>query len=464
MSWPGRIESEEPMKLARGMHRQVWGSEGVPSVVKWSGRLWEWEGVRWTEVGHEELVGLTWRWLEDKEMNMGQGVTKRLQPSGTLVRDTLEALLMGVVQQIEGKTVPFDLKEREEGDGRTVTFEDVVVDVGEWARTGVETVRRREKGWFDPVTVPVRWEEARKAGAERYERALGEWGGQDKDWNELVERMFGYALMGTREWQKMFLLWGVARGGKGVGMEILKAMMPRQVMSVSLKRLMDSFGQDGLERARVLNVTEATNLGALGGNQAGGVLKEVATQDEIQVRAPYQRQRQVRPQALVVMQGNQMPNLTNEGDALMGKVVLVPYDHSFKGREEFGLAARITRQELGGVARRWVEAAVRLAGADAGAAWPRLERVRVVEDEFRGMMNPLDKFLEWGFERGGKTTVEAVGRKFDEWRASTVEGRGVKMSPTHLAMRLVETTTWGLRIVRPHGGVRMLVGLSLKRT
>ena len=146
-------------------------------------------------------------------------------------------------------------------------------------------------------------------------------------------------------------MYGKIRGGKGTITTVMRKLIGRAAfMSSSLEDLANEFGMDGLECSKVLAINEVNEMDSKGGERVCRVLKNIVGQDPMTINAKHQRQqRNVVINAAPMVQSNEIPVLPNKGRGLSGKMLVLPFDVSFEGREDLALEDKL-EEELQGIA------------------------------------------------------------------------------------------------------------------
>ena len=317
--------------------------------------------------------------------------------------------------------------------------------------------------WFDPCVVDVDLDVG--AQCPRWMRCLEEWSGGNEVWKELLQRWMGYSLMGHRRYAKWMLFHGKVRAGKGTIGTVMRWLRGGTgFVGTSLDELAGSFGLDGVEFARVLCVSEVSELSGREGEVAVRVLKNLLGRDPISINAKYKRQvRNVVVGAAPWVQANEIPQLPNKGRGLSAKMLVLPFERSFEGKEQHDLMD-VLKEELAGIAAWVLRGAVALEAAADDEKFPPTEGgVRAVRD-YHLANNPFDYFLEARFVKNktGFVANELVRREWKDWcRANNVK---MHVADNFLVRRLTTESSWDLSKIRKGSeGPRGIGGLSLKK-
>ena len=454
------LNSVEPTKVARRVMQERFRDSGV---YRWRNDWWVWRDNRWAVLDDERLKDLIWVCLEDAvwEKPTRNGVAlERYSPDKQKIDGVARAL--EALVRIDTEQVPCWIG-TPLGDfdpGTTIAFEDVLFS----AATGA--TMKRPKNWFDPAVLPVRFDQAAKYT--RWEQAIKEWGDGDPLWEELLARWMGYCLLGTRRYARWMLMYGKIRGGKGTISSVIRKLIGRAAfMSSSLEDLAGEFGMDGLERAKVLSINEVNEVDSKAGERVCRVLKNIVGQDPMTVNVKHQRQqRNVIVNAAPMLQSNEIPVLPNKGRGLSGKMLVLPFEVSFEGKEDLCLEDRL-EAELQGIAMWAAWGARRLLSSEMDKRWPVPAAAQDAVKLYHLQNNPFDSFLHARFaqRRDGFVANEVIKEQWEDW----LESNKIRLHvPANmLFVKMCQESSWGLRQMRlpeSQGHQRGVVGISLRRT
>jgi len=459
------LRTLEPLKVARAMLK-VGFEEGL-GLKEVQGRLFEWYGGRWMQRDKQWLEDAVWRWSEDLYVSDDPAglIVERFGPTEFKVNGIVRAL--EALCRVARTDVPQWLRPELEGTLEdphcSISFRDYVVDIKASALSETLVVVPRGPEWFDPCVVDVDLDSA--AVCPRWQQCLREWSGGDPVWVELLQRWMGYSMMSHRRYAKWMLFHGKIRAGKGTISTVMRWLVGGTgFVGTSLDEIAGSFGLDGMEFAKVLCISEVSELDSREGEIAVRVLKNVLGRDPISINAKYKRQtRNVVVNAAPWVQANEIPQLPNKGRGLSGKMLVLPFEKSFEGKEQHNLMD-VLKGELAGIAYWALQGAIRLEAApDALKFTPTDNGLRVVK-EYHLVNNPFDYFLEARFlkNKAGFVSNDLVRREWKDWCKSN----NVKMhvADNQLVSKIQAESSWDLsRIRKGVEGTRVLGGLSLKK-
>ncbi len=456
------MESAEPMKVAGFLLRNAFSVPGGRQGL-WNHReaFYQWYGNKWQVRDYLWLEDACWSYLEDAYYRAtaqnGEVISRRYHPNKSKIENVVRALEARV--RLPHSKVPVWLGTEPRNVDTTIAFEDVLVD----AKT--MQVTERDERWFDPVTIPCEWDPDAKCP--KWMECINEWSEGDPVWCNLLQRWMGYCLMPHRKHAKWLLMYGKVRAGKGTIGKILEKMIGTDCfMGTSLDDIAGDFGLDGLEHSRVLCVSEVSELDNRMGEKATRVLKNIVGQDPISVNIKFKRQmRNIVVDAAPMVQANEIPQLPNKGRGLSSKMLVLPFEVTFEGKENHNLIDEL-EAEIPGIAA-WA-----VAGANKVETAPspkdRFPAPRKAEDAvklYHLQNNPFDHFLEERFLKNpqGFVATEMVWSQWVDW----LERNGVKgvhVPRNQIALQIESQSSWNVYRHRPSAdSKRGLKGLSLRR-
>jgi phage/plasmid-associated DNA primase len=237
-------------------------------------------------------------------------------------------------------------------------------------------------------------------------------------------------------------------------------------MGASLEDLAGGFGMDGLERTKVLSINEVSELDGKSGERVCRVVKNIVGRDPMTVDAKYMRQqRNVIVNAAVIMQSNEIPVLPNKGRGLSGKMLVLPFEVSFEGKEDLDLEGELEK-ELTGIAAWAIGGAHRLENSKAADRWPMPDAAGRAVHLYHLQNNPFDAFLEARFvpRRDGFVSNVILRAQWDAWtKANKIR---MHVASNMLPMKVAQGSSWDLRQVRlseAQGHERGISGLGLRK-
>jgi P4 family phage/plasmid primase-like protien len=257
---------------------------------------------------------------------------------------------------------------------------------------------------------------ARRAPPVNWVRYLRSIWGDDREAIDLVHQILGYLLSGRHDYQKIFVLLGPPRAGKGTLLNLIQSIFRDQATSFKVASLDQTFSLQSMLGKSVAydpDVRRASSMFKSEGQMVERLLSLSSADTQV---VPRKNTTDVvtKLPCRLLLAANPPFGLTDVGGALASRFVILTFPRSFLGSEDRDLGARLERE---------IPAIVALAldGLD------RLDRVgRFVEPassaeeraSIERAQNPMVAFLEECTETGSGYATEcgAMYAAVTKWR------------------------------------------------
>lgn len=177
----------------------------------------------------------------------------------------------------------------------------------------------------------------------------------DESPHGFIWELIAYVLYSGNPFHVAVLLFGTGRNGKGVFLHTLERLLgARNVSSVTLHDLIGNRFRAATLFGKLANIAGDLDAKWLDGT---AMFKAVTGGDSVQAEHKYGAAFDFTPWALPIFSTNRAFGAADTSEGYFARWVVVPFPHSFVGREDRSLEARIgTDDELRGILRRAVEA------------------------------------------------------------------------------------------------------------
>jgi len=206
------------------------------------------------------------------------------------------------------------------------------------------------------------------------------------EWNatqptiQLLEEFIGASLLGVAtRYAKAIILEGSGENGKSVLLDIVAALFPAETWAaVEPQAWEHEYNRHALIGARINLVSELPSREVM----SSAHVKQIITGDPTRARNPYKAVVNFRPVAGHLFLANELPTVADSSHGYWRRQIVIRWPHRFEGQAaEQGLARRIIREELTGVAAWAIAGGARLikrgrylipeASREAVAEWRR---------------------------------------------------------------------------------------------
>jgi putative DNA primase/helicase len=201
--------------------------------------------------------------------------------------------------------------------------------------------------YFSTVAVPFAYDPAAPT-PQRFLDFLAELWPQEPEAIDALAEWYGYVISGRTNLQKMLLMIGPTRGGKGVLARVLTALIgKRNVCGPTLSSFAGEFGLAPL-LSKSLAVISDVRFGGKGGNVVVERLLSISGEDTLTINRKYREQVNTKVPTRMHLISNEMPRLTDASGAIIGRFVVLILTRSWLGKENHELESGLL-EELPGI-------------------------------------------------------------------------------------------------------------------
>lgn len=166
----------------------------------------------------------------------------------------------------------------------------------------------------------------------------------------LFQERTGHIIGGdTEKLQKVFLMIGPPRGGKGTAMNITECLVGEAYTgNVSISGMATQFGQQQLIGKRYEKVTDMDTSDKKTLSAAGNFINRVSGFDTITIPRKFKDDWVGKLRCVIEKATNQIPDYGTNTPAMLARIIVLPFPISFLGREQDDLLA-VLKTELPGI-------------------------------------------------------------------------------------------------------------------
>jgi putative DNA primase/helicase len=446
-----------PMAVAREL-LPAWQHGQALKLRRWRGEWMAWDGPHWTETDADAMRADLYPRLEHavfEYFDKKAGETKRAQwaPTSGKVGNLMEAL-GSIVHLPSDMEPPGWLAATEPTAGRAPVIA---------CRNGLLDISTRQMQpltplYFNRVSVPFDYT-PKAPEPTRWIGFLKSLWPDDPEAIIAVQEWFGYVLCGRTDLQKMMLIVGPPRSGKGTLARTLTALVGKANMAgPTLAGLSTNFGLSPLLDKTLAIISDA-RMPRMGAEIVVERLLSISGEDTLDVDRKYRDPWTGRIPVRFLILSNELPAFADASGAIASRLIVLTMVNSFLGKEDKTLEAALAT-ELPGILN-WA-----LDGLDS-----LMERGRFTEPKsssdavamLAASVSPTKAFL------GELCTVGAEHRVptdilFEAWADWCKDsGRDHKGTKETFGRNLLAAIP-GLKLTRPYvngAKVRMYQGLKL---
>jgi putative DNA primase/helicase len=340
-----------PMRVAREFLSDRHETEDGHSALRsHRGIFYRWLVTHWAEIDARSVRASLYGWLEDAvywDTTKKEPTLEPWQPTRMKVANVVEAV--HAVGHVDDATEPpcwmFDQQST-----RPLTTPDQANVVS--VRNGLldvesRSLRSHSVEFFNHHALDFDFDPAAMQ-PERWLGFLGELWPDDSESIATLQEMMGYILAGGTEQQKLFLLVGPKRAGKGTMLRVVNGLMGvHNVAAPTLSSLTQNFGLSPLIGTPLAAISDA-RLGTRSDSQvAVERLLSISGEDAITIDRKYKEPWTGTLPTRFVIVTNEVPAFSDTSGALASRFVILTLTKSFYGREDPGLTNRLLEERSG---------------------------------------------------------------------------------------------------------------------
>lgn len=366
----------EPMDYARlFLQEHFTGDHGVE--LRWHrDQLYRYLGTRYEIVPDSDLVGIVLGWLE--KMN-AEAKPRR-------AKEIVECFpaLVRVPYNVE---VPAFLTATDRSPRNIIAFNNGLLDISNIG--GDLELLEHSPDWFSTTSLPYAFDPDVRCDV--WMSFLEQVFNGDAQRIELLQRWFGLCLTHDTSFQKLLLMIGPKRSGKGTVLRLLQRVVgPDSCVSPTLTSLTGEFGLWQLVGKSVATFPDAHLSRSTDSMRVLEVIKSIVGEDAVSInRKNLPFLPNVRLGVRFVVTVNELPRFSDASDALGARMLVLPFDNSYVGREDRTLESKL-KSEASGVLNWALQGLHKL--RESGFSQP--EKSADIIDNFRRLSAPVVGFVE----------------------------------------------------------------------
>ncbi|WP_371527159.1 phage/plasmid primase, P4 family [Streptomyces sp. NBC_01283] len=407
-----------PMAVARRIIPDWQDQNGNLLCRRWRGSWMRWTGTNWRELDEHQMRASMYKRLEhatfkggaDRE---GQPEIRDWAPTKQKISNLLDALGAITLLPTEADAPSWIERNAHSGDrSPIVAFQNGLLRIRDRA------LLPHTPGFFNLVSVPFAYDP--QAKAPHWEQFLRQIWPQDPAAIEALQEWFGYILSGRTDQQKILLIKGPSRSGKGTIARVLKELVGRENLAgPTLAGLGSNFGLSSLI-GKPLAVISDARLSGKDGGQVVERLLTISGEDTIDIDRKFREPWTGKLPTRLMVLTNELPNFGDSSGVIARRFVVLSMTLSWLGKEDTALTDKLA-EEMPGILNWALDGLARLerGGRITEPASSR-ESVVIMQDT----ASPTSAFVRECCTTGADATVP-VDTLWAVWR-EWAEDNGVR--------------------------------------
>ena len=394
----------DPMAVARVFIEQHCTRQDTLTLRYWCGSWWAWRTTYWAEVEERSVRSLLYHFTDKALYRDPKKGLLPWAPTRHRIRDLLEALGACVLLP-DHLMQPCWLDDRPSGP--IVAVRNGLLDINTYE------LHAHSPLYFCTVSVPFDYD-ASAPEPRRFLNFLGELWPDEPEAIEALGEWYGYVISGRLDLQKIFLMVGPTRGGKGVIGRILTALIGKpNVCGPTLSSFAGDFGLAPLIGKSLAVISDARFSGKNGSTVVERMLS-ISGEDTLTVNRKYREQWSGKLPTRLHVISNELPHLGDASTAIVGRFIILILSRSWLGKENHQLEVQLL-EELPGILNWSLEGLARLKYNDG-----RFTRAPSAEEAIitmRDLASPVGAFVRdrCTLRANLQVGVDELYAAFKEW-------------------------------------------------
>lgn len=327
--WKQSPNSLDPAKEVQRLLKTL-TRDRVPRLCYWLGNFYLWSDGRYEPISAEEVKALIVRHLNQFFVKIGS----------TKINDCLSQLKGQCI--LRGRIRPPCWLD---GDGwepaEVIATKNALIHLPSLADAKKNYSMAATPRFFTLAAVDYDFNPKRGECPQWLEFLRSLWG-DDSQSIELLQEWFGYCLTQDTRHQKILMLLGPQRSGKGTIIRVLRGLIGEaSVAGPTFASLAQNFGLSSLLGKSLAVISDARLSGRADQAVITERLLSISGEDALDVDKKFQEPVTTKLQTRLMIVSNEIPRLTETSGALAGRMLLLRLTRSFFGEEDRSLTQRL---------------------------------------------------------------------------------------------------------------------------
>ena len=330
----------KPYEIAQMFMQKHYSDPRGRLLLHHRGLFYAWAGTHWPEGEARAVRADLYRWLEGAVYWQGKHLVP-FDPTSGKISNIVDGLRAAVhVSETIEAPAWFD------GTASALPREFVAMRNG-LLRLSTRELIEHTPAFFNAYALPFAFDPDAPEPA-KWKRFLSELWGVDRESISTLAEIMGYVIGGSTAQQKMFLLVGPKRAGKGTIVRVLTALLgPENVAAPTLSSLAENFGLQTLVGKPLAAIADARLGGRSDSTIAVERLLSISGEDSITIDRKYRDPWTGRLPTRFMVLTNEMPRFTDASGTIASRFVILMLTNSFYGSEDPGLTDELSPRRQG---------------------------------------------------------------------------------------------------------------------
>jgi putative DNA primase/helicase len=404
------LDPKDPLRSARQFISKRFITDGIRTLHRHRGAFWSWTNSYYLLADDEVIESNIWQFLEEAKQRIKVGEqwsTVPFKPNRARVSDVAAAL--AAVCQLDRSIEPPSWL----ASGSTLPANEFLACGNGLLHLPTGALHPPSSSYFNLSASEVIFDPGAPEPAQ-WLNFLKELFGDDQEQIDLLQDEFGYAISPETSQQKILLVIGPKRSGKGTIARILSRLLGRDsVAGPTMSSLSESFGLEPLITKPLAIISDARIGSRTDKSTIAERLLSISGEDTMTVARKFKSAWHGRLMTRFIILTNELPSFSDGSGALAGRFIVMVLTKSFFGKEDPALTNKLAT-ELPGILN-WSIKGYRRLSQRGYFVQPKSSQDAI--DEIEMLAAPVKAFIRDRCETGPNKSakVELLWNAWQEW-------------------------------------------------
>lgn len=333
------LDTKNFMDMARELISELfWDGDKLATLFRSNATWYQYNKSCYKEKSHEYVNSQVWQWLAKSICETKNGIA-RVQPNPSMVRGVIEA--MNALTFEDNIAAP---SWRTEMPANYLPAKDFISLYNGLLEIPTRELIRHTPNYFTLHSLPYIWDENIDLPNNFFEFLNQIWG-DDQESIDTLQEIFGYLLTADNSFQKMFIILGPKRSGKGtIGRILEKLLGENNVCGGTLGTLANNFGLESWLDKLLVTMSDVRVSPRSDKQAAVERLLMISGGDKVSVDRKHRPAWQGYLSARILMLTNELPQLGDTSGALASRFICLKTSNSFYGKEDPDLGKKLENE------------------------------------------------------------------------------------------------------------------------
>lgn len=384
------LDHAAPLRIADAILGLHFHAQNHRTLQYCSNSFWRWNHTQYIEMQDGEVRNIIYTYLRDAKQMKNEGSVTDFNPNKYKVDQVIDALRSICYQKHSPTSGAIWLDGRREPNPKfLISFRNGLLNFVDWLENPETSLTPHIPCLMNLNSLPFDFEPG-AAFPQAWHNFLNALWSEDLENQQLLQEWMGYLLTQDTRQQKILLIVGPPRSGKGTIGRILRELLGREnVVGPTLSSLSGDFGLQPLLNKTLALISDA-RINGKSNNVITERLLSISGEDSLTINRKFLLSLTTQLPTRLTIMSNELPDMRDASGALAKRYLVLTLKQSWLGKEDISLGNRL-QTELSGILLWALQGLARL--QNRGYFIQPASSSRAIE-ELEVMTSPIKAFIE----------------------------------------------------------------------